>query len=243
MSDRYIAMSRPPVTALRQISGGDLRGKTDINPQWRYEIMDEVFGPCGENWTYEIVKLWDHPTADGTVLCFAQINLYTKTGDEWSRAIPGVGGNTLVDMITAYGKDGKPDKTLPKIAKPNDEGYKMAITDALSTALKLVGVAADIYRGNWDGTKYRDAPKSTQAQKPPQDPDRPRLLAAQAKLGWDNATVKAELDKRNGSYKETADYLEGVVAEKEIAEACAPDEQAIIDQAARNVRKTFGGDR
>lgn len=150
MSENYAALSRPPETALRAIQAGDLKGKTDINPQWRYEIMDEVFGACGDKWKYEIVKLWDYPTADGTVLCFAQINVYTKNGDSWSDPIPGVGGNTLVDMVKGYNQGD------PKRAKPNDEGFKMAITDALSTALKLIGVAADIYRGNWDGTKYRD---------------------------------------------------------------------------------------
>ena len=150
MSEKYKALSRPPETALREIQAGDLKGKTDINPQWRYEIMDEVFGACGDGWKYEIVKLWDYPTADGTVLCFAQINVFTKTASGWSDPIPGLGGNTLVDMVKGYNQGD------PKRAKPNDEGYKMAITDALSTALKMIGVAADIYRGNWDGGKYRD---------------------------------------------------------------------------------------
>lgn len=160
MSESYKALSKPPINALRPIQGGDLKGKTDINPQWRYEVMDQVFGPCGDGWKYEIVKLWDYPTGDGTVLCFAQVNVYIKKGDGWGDAIPGVGGNTLVDMVKGY-KDSD-----PKRAKPNDEGYKMAITDALSTALKLLGVAADIYRGNWDGTKYRDESPSKPAQKP-----------------------------------------------------------------------------
>lgn len=75
-----------------------------------------------------------------------------------------------------------------------------------------------------------------------QDPDRPRILVAQSKLGWDNAMVKAELDKRGGSYKQTAEYMEGVVAEKEIAQKCEEDEQAIVDQAAKNVQKTFSGE-
>lgn len=30
----------------------------------------------------------------------------------------------------------------------------MAMTDALSVAFKAVGVAADIYLGNYDGSKY-----------------------------------------------------------------------------------------
>lgn len=160
MSESYKALSKPPINALRTIQGGDLKGKTDINPQWRYEAMDQVFGPCGDGWKYEIVKLWDYPTVDGTVLCFAQVNVYVKKGDGWGDAIPGIGGNTLVDMVKAN-KDSD-----QKRAKPNDEGYKMAITDALSTALKLLGVAADIYRGNWDGTKYREDAPSKPAQKP-----------------------------------------------------------------------------
>jgi hypothetical protein len=152
MSANYKKMSRPPETALRKIEAGDLKGKTDINPQWRYEIMDEVYGPCGDGWKYEIVKLWDYPTQDGTVLAFAQINVYVKTADGWSDPIPGLGGNTLVDMVKGYNQGD------PKRPKPNDEGYKMAITDALGTALKMLGVAADIYAGRWDGSKYRDDP-------------------------------------------------------------------------------------
>lgn len=118
-----------------------------------------------------------------------------------------------------------------------------AIQRSITKAIARHGLGLYIYAGEDLPDDNAEPPKPQQAPKPPQDPDRPRLIAAQAKLGWDNATVKAELDKRHGSYKETADYLEGVVAEKEIAEACAPDEQAIIDQAARNVRKTFGGDK
>lgn len=152
METKYKSLARPPLDALRNIQAGDLKGKTDINPQWRYEAMDNAFGQCGDGWKYEIVKLWDYPTQDGTILCFAQINLYTKSGDKWSDPIPGVGGNTLVDMVKGYNQGDQ------KRAKPNDEGYKMAITDAIGTALKMIGVAADIYRGNFDGSKYRDLP-------------------------------------------------------------------------------------
>ena len=158
MDTRYKELSRPPLSALRQIQGGDLKGKTDINPQWRFEAMDTVFGQCGIGWKFEIVKLWDYPTTDGTILCFAQINLYTANGEKWSDPVPGVGGNTLVDMVKGY------NPSDPKRSKPNDEGYKMAITDALGTAMKVIGVAADIYRGNFDGSKYREDPATKQKQ-------------------------------------------------------------------------------
>ncbi|MFH4181117.1 hypothetical protein WDA55_23970, partial [Acinetobacter baumannii] len=35
-----------------------------------------------------------------------------------------------------------------------DEGYKKAVTDALGVAFKAIGVAADVYLGNFDGSKY-----------------------------------------------------------------------------------------
>ena len=44
----------------------------------------------------------------------------------------------------------------------NDEAVKMAVTDALSVSLKMLGVAADIYMGRWGGSKYKDEPKSKQ---------------------------------------------------------------------------------
>ena len=43
----------------------------------------------------------------------------------------------------------------------NDEAYKMAVTDALSVALKMLGVGADVYMGLYDGSKYKDAPEPT----------------------------------------------------------------------------------
>ncbi|MFB6349441.1 hypothetical protein ACFBZI_08410 [Moraxella sp. ZJ142] len=37
----------------------------------------------------------------------------------------------------------------------------MAVTDALSVAFKAVGIAADIYFGNYDGSKYSKPPVET----------------------------------------------------------------------------------
>ena len=42
----------------------------------------------------------------------------------------------------------------------------MAVTDAFSTALKMLGVAADIYAGAWDGSKYHETPSAPAPQKP-----------------------------------------------------------------------------
>lgn len=150
--DVWNNLKSPPSDALKTISGGRLKGKSDINPQWRYGAMTKEFGICGYGWKYEIVKLWTEVVKD-EVMCFAQINLYIK-GSEWSDPIPGVGGSMLLERE----KEG---------LHANDEGYKMAITDALSVALKMLGVAADIYRGFWNGSKYsRPAEKETPQASP-----------------------------------------------------------------------------
>ena len=134
------SLKRPPETALKKITGGRLGGMTDIKPQWRYEAMTEQFGPVGIGWRYKIDNLWIEEGADGVQVANAVVLLYVKDG-EWSDGIPGVGGSTLV----AKEKNG---------LYTSDEAYKMAVTDALGNAMKYLGVAADIYAGHFDGSKY-----------------------------------------------------------------------------------------
>lgn len=141
----YESLARPPKDVLKEIGGGKLKGMTDINPQWRYKVMTEKFGLIGVGWKYEVQKLWTEQGAGGEVLAFAQVAVFVKDGENWSDPIEGIGGSKLVAL----------EKERPV---SNDEGYKMAVTDAFSTALKMLGVAADIYAGRWDGLKYRDAP-------------------------------------------------------------------------------------
>lgn len=140
----YESLSRPPKDALRQIEAGKLKGKTDINPQWRYKAMTEKFGLVGCGWKYEIQKLWTEQGAGSEKLAFAQVAVFVKDGDKWSEPIVGIGGSRLVQLEKGA-------------AVSNDEGYKMAVTDAFSTALKMLGVAADIYAGRWDGSKYKES--------------------------------------------------------------------------------------
>lgn len=152
---RWNAMARPPQSALKQIKGGRLQGFTDVNPQWRYQAMTEQFGPCGIGWRYTIDRLWTEPGAEGEVLAFAQVSVYTRADDRpghESQPIVGIGGNHLIV---------KEAKGL----RNNDECWKMAVTDALSVALKMLGVAADVYAGLWDGSKYVDLKVEKAAEK------------------------------------------------------------------------------
>lgn len=137
----YNAVKKVPDEAKRAITGGRLKGKTEINPMWRIKALTEQFGPCGIGWYYEVTKQWLEPS--GTeVAAFVNILLYIKVGDEWSKPISGVGGAMFVEQQ----KGG---------AYVSDECYKMATTDAISVACKQLGIGADVY---WeaDKTKYTD---------------------------------------------------------------------------------------
>lgn len=138
------ALKTPPKSALKEIKGGRLSGMTDINPQWRYQAMTEHFGPCGTGWGWTITRLWNETTGQET-LCFAQVEVWYNSNEKHVGRIPGVGGSKMV----AAERGG---------VHNSDECYKMAITDALSVALKMLGVGADVYLGQLD-SKYAAVPE------------------------------------------------------------------------------------
>ena len=200
-TDIYESLARPPKDALRQIEAGKLKGKTDINPQWRYKAMTEAFGLVGIGWKYEVRKLWTEQGAGAEKLAFAQVAVYIKDGDTWSDPIEGIGGSRLVQLEKGA-------------AVSNDEGYKMAVTDAFSTALKMLGVAADIYAGRWDGSKYKEElPPQVEAVKQAfngevvQPKKQPAKLAFEPKGGETTAEEKREIGKLLSSKDANGDAI------------------------------------
>ena len=150
---------RVPQTALKQIGAGRLKGMSDINPVWRILAMTDTFGVCGVGWKYEIEKQWSE-TFGNEIKGFCNINLYVKVDGAWSDAIPGTGGASFVTME----RNG---------AYVSDEVYKMALTDALSVAMKSLGVAADVYFANGVdlGTKYAIDEQAANGSLPTQSTD------------------------------------------------------------------------
>jgi len=149
-------LKSPPNWALKKITGGRLKGMTDISPIWRMQAMTELFGPVGIGWNYQIKEKWLETSSDGQICAFALVILKYKIGDEeWSEWVEGIGGS----MLVAQEKEG---------LHTSDEAFKMAVTDALSVAMKAIGVGADIYQGLNDG-KYNKPP---QPEKPESQPSK-----------------------------------------------------------------------
>lgn len=127
----YDKVCKVPAEAIKQIGAGRLKGMSDINPMWRIKCMTEVFGICGIGWKYEVTKQWTE-TFGNEIKGFCNINLYIKMNGEWSEPIFGTGGSSFVTQES-------------RGIYVNDEVFKMALTDALSVAMKALGVGASVY--------------------------------------------------------------------------------------------------
>lgn len=129
-----------PKEAQKEIKGGRMSGKTDINPMWRLKALTECFGPCGIGWYYKPINKWIERFENGEAAAFVDIELFVKVNEEWSMPISGTGGSMFVTN----------EKNGPYVS---DECYKMATTDAISVACKQLGIGADVYWGA-DKSKY-----------------------------------------------------------------------------------------
>ena len=157
----YNQFKQVPDIAKKTIAGGKLSGFTDINPMWRIKRLTEIFGPCGIAWKAPIVEKWAETGANGEVIANVKIQLFIKYNGEWSEPIDGIGGSMLIN-------------TEKSKLTTNDEAYKMAYTDAISVACKMLGGGADVYFEK-DRTKYDiegdgTTPKTQNTPKPKAEP-------------------------------------------------------------------------
>lgn len=131
-------VKRVPKEAKKTITGGRLKGMTDIKPMWRIEKLTEMFGPCGIGWKTKILNKEIIDVSNGEKIVTIDIHLFIKQNGEWSEPIEGIGGNKLI---------AKENNGLYN----SDEAFKMAYTDALSVACKSLGMGAEVY---WGDSKY-----------------------------------------------------------------------------------------
>jgi len=144
-----------PDNAKKSFNNGKFSG-TDINPMWRIKKLTELFGPAGVGWYVDEVTERNEIHGE-TTISIVNLNLYVKVNGEWSKPIYGTGGNVVMRKSGA-----------------NDEGYKMAYTDALSVACKALGIGADVYFEK-DKTKY--TANNEAVEPPPPETKEPEKFA------------------------------------------------------------------
>lgn len=139
--------------------GGGFRG-TAIKPMWSYRRMTEEFGPCGEGWGVNAPSFQVVPGSDGEVLVYCTASVwYTFAAGERQRVVFGVGGDKVVNKFSSG-------------LKSDDEAFKKAFTDAVTNALKLIGVGADVHMGMFDDNKYVNTMREEFADAPAEKPKR-----------------------------------------------------------------------
>ena len=173
----YNQVREVPKEAQKPITGGRLKGMTDINPMWRIKTLTEQFGPAGLGWYTEIIDQWLEEGANDEVVAFMKIHLYIKDADSWSKPIVGIGGSSFISKE----KNG---------LYTSDEAFKMAYTDALSISCKALGIGADIWWKN-DTSKYNkvenEQPTTQQEQKAESNVEK---LASEKQLNYIYSLVK-----------------------------------------------------
>ena len=194
----YEQVRKVPESAKKAFDNGSFKG-TDINPMWRIKVLTEQFGPCGAGWYYEIVDKRCEEHHDVT-MAIVDIKLYWNvTGDfanpTWSAPIHGTGGNKLVYQTQKRG------------TVVSDEGYKMALTDALSVACKALGIGADVYFERDTSSKYSEYyGAQTAQQKPMTVAHKPTSAMLTVLANKTNDEQKAKLKETYGANLEKLDY-------------------------------------
>jgi hypothetical protein len=135
----YNELKSVPKEFLKEIGAGRLKGMSDIKPQWRIMKLTEIFGACGFGWKVQNVQFEYKEASNNEVVVNCRLEFLYRLNDIWSEPIPATGGSKLATQES-------------KGLYVSDEAEKMAYTDALSVAGKMIGLASDIYMGY--GGKY-----------------------------------------------------------------------------------------
>ena len=128
----------------KAITGKDYGG-TSPNPHYVIRCLTEMFGPVGHGFGWRVLVEGFQPFGD-TILHWCRIEFWTRQGGE-------------IGTYEAYGqtKAAYPVKGGPEkggYVKVDEDAPKKSLTDAVVKAASQVGVAANIFLGRWDDSKY-----------------------------------------------------------------------------------------
>lgn len=161
--------------------GGGFSG-TAIKPMWSYRRMTEEFGPCGTGWGIGTPQFQVLQGADDEKLVFCTVSVWYGTE---RHELVGVGGDKAVGK-NKYG------------LSSDDEAFKKAFTDAVTNALKMIGVGADVHMGLFDDSKYVNDLRQTFIEEPANE-----AVPGKRQVGWskDGTTRTAHSLKKDGAWE------------------------------------------
>jgi len=212
---------------------------TAIKPMWSYRRMTEQFGPCGQGWginepSFQVVP---NPASE-EILVYCTVSVWHESREQ---IVFGVGG----DKVAGKNKYG---------AVTDDEAFKKAFTDAVTNALKMLGVGADVHMGLFDDSKYvNTVTKEFAAEKAGAKPEPKSISAAEqkrqlAQIDQDLLDCESVVSV-NTCAKTWASIMERDGWSKDYREAARPKFQARRDQitasgdTVSDIQDNFPGSR
>lgn len=216
--DLWDKVRRVPEEHLKAFKrGGGFTG-TAIKPMWSVQRMTEEFGPCGTGWGINEPEFRVVPGENKEVMVYCHVSVWHK---DRANIIFGTGGDKVVSHIKANDKYKTEERW-----NNDDEAFKKAFTDAVTNALKFLGVGADIHMGLWDGNKYADEePQKPATKVTPKAVARPEYAKIsdgikQIKETGTTEDLRAWYKAHSNSMKSwDADWLDKIVAEFDEASA------------------------
>lgn len=149
-----------PRKHVKPITGKSYSGDSP-RPHWVIQRLTEMFGPAGQGWGCKILREWIEPAPfdKGTAVHFAHIGLWYVANGKTSELIEAIGGTEYA----GYRKNGN--------AYVDDDAPKKSITDGLVKAASWLGIAGEIFMGDYNanqphGSKY-EAEAAQPEDKPP----------------------------------------------------------------------------
>lgn len=218
-TENEVEEARPEVAIEVNTRIWDLLGKTDpthtkkftrsggfkgtaIKPMWSNLRMTEVFGPCGLGWG-QTEPQFQTVQAEGEILVYCTVGMWYMDNGNKCGPVYGVGGDKALTQIFEKDRDGNKSKDeatgrFKTYPQSDDEAFKKAYTDALSNAMKFIGIAADVHMGRFDDNKYVKSMEEFYAAPKP-NPNAPKLISkqeAEALRGICNVAVSRGVDPK-----------------------------------------------
>ena len=171
---------------------------TAIKPIWLTKRLTEQFGPGGTGWGMDKPEFQTVAAGD-EILVFCTVGLWYVETDGFRAIVYGVGGDKVLGK-NKYGPF------------TNDEAFKASYTDALSNAMKQIGMGADIHMGMCEDEKYvRETTR--EFEKPAYPPDEDALAGAKAWVAsqstlFDTLTNEEEVRAWNTKHAKALKKLE-----------------------------------
>ena len=127
-----------PPKMTTDIVGKDYKG-TSPNPQYVIQCLTNLFGPVGLGFGWRIVAEGFNEFQNGEVLHWCRIEFWHTSRE---------------NTYEAYGQTKAAFMTKGGIFRVDEDAPKKSLTDAIVKAASQLGIAANIFLGRWDDSKY-----------------------------------------------------------------------------------------